>query len=173
MKAECKGTPSQHRAAHPPTAGPRRSNRPAEVDFVRAKLGAERWSSHVTDPIADVLGDYQAFFAGQKDRLRARGIDISPYPLSHLAYRVPEYDQYLHVRGLLERHAAANHENVWNGRPISTSTPRCSNGGPAGGIERPATAHSWRGDRKRLLPARSELLAGPDGHVLVGRRQIR
>ncbi|MEX0626741.1 MAG: VOC family protein [Chloroflexota bacterium] len=73
----------------------------------------------MTDPIADVLGDYQAFFAGQKDRLRARGIDISPYSLSHLAYRVPEYDQYLHVRGLLERHAAANLENVWNGRPIS------------------------------------------------------
>ena len=73
----------------------------------------------MTDPIADVLGDYRAFFAGQKDRLRARGIDISPYSLSHLAYRVPEYDQYLHVRGLLERHAAANLENVWNGRPIS------------------------------------------------------
>ena len=73
----------------------------------------------MTDPIADVLGDCRAFFAGQKDRLRARGIDISPYSLSHLAYRVPEYDQYLHVRGLLERHAAANLENVWNGRPIS------------------------------------------------------
>jgi len=73
----------------------------------------------VTDPIAGVLGDYRAFFAGQKDRLRARGIDISPYSLSHLAYRVPECDQYLHVRGLLERHAAANLENVWNGRPIS------------------------------------------------------
>ena len=55
-----------------------------------AKLGRRRWSSHVTDPIADALGDYRAFFAGQKDRLRARGIDISPYPLSHLAYRVPE-----------------------------------------------------------------------------------
>jgi hypothetical protein len=55
-------------------------------------LAAERWSSRVTNPIADVLGDYQAFFLGQKDRLRARGIDISPYPLRHLAYRVPEYD---------------------------------------------------------------------------------
>ena len=73
----------------------------------------------MTDPIADILGDYRAFFAGQKDRLRARGIDISPYPLSHLAYRVPEWDQYVHVRSLLERHAAANVENIWNGRPIS------------------------------------------------------
>jgi hypothetical protein len=127
----------------------------------------------MTDPIADIIGDYRAFTALQRDRLAARGIDIAPYELSHLAFRVPEWDQYVHLRTLLERHAVANRENVWNGRPISTSTPRCSNGGPAGGIERPATAHSWRGDRKRLLPARSELLAGPDGHVLVGRRQIR
>ena len=59
----------------------------------------------------------------------------------------------------------------WSGA-ISTSTPRCSNGGPAGGIEWPVTAQRWRGDRKRLLSARGELLAGPDGHVLVGRRQI-
>jgi predicted metalloenzyme YecM len=73
----------------------------------------------LTDPIADILGDYRAFYARQTDRLRARGIDIAPYALSHLAYRVPEHDQYLHVRGLLERHATANIENVWNGRPIS------------------------------------------------------
>jgi predicted metalloenzyme YecM len=73
----------------------------------------------MTDPLADILGDYRAFFAGQKDRLRARGIDISPYPLSHLAYRVHEYDRYLQVRDQLERHAAANVENIWNGRPIS------------------------------------------------------
>ena len=72
-----------------------------------------------SDPIAEIIGDYRAFAAMQRDRLVARGIDISPYPLSHFAYRVPEYDQYLHVRGLLERHASANMENVWNGRPIS------------------------------------------------------
>jgi predicted metalloenzyme YecM len=73
----------------------------------------------VTDPIADIIGDYRAFTALQRDRLAARGIDIAPYALSHLAYRVPEWDEYVRVRGLLERHAAANHENVWNGRPIS------------------------------------------------------
>jgi hypothetical protein len=39
--------------------------------------------------------------------------------LSHLAVRVPEWDQYIHLRTLLERHATANLENVWNGRPIS------------------------------------------------------
>lgn len=71
------------------------------------------------DPVGDILGDYRAFTALQRDRLLARGIDISPYELGHLAFRVPEWDQYLHVRTLLERHAAANMENVWNGRPMS------------------------------------------------------
>jgi predicted metalloenzyme YecM len=71
------------------------------------------------DPIADLIGDYRAFTALQRDRLAARGIDIAPYELSHLAVRVPEWDQYVHLRTLLERHALANRENVWNGRPIS------------------------------------------------------
>ena len=73
----------------------------------------------MTDPIADILGDYKAFSARQRDRLLARGIDIAPFGLSHLCYRAPEWDEYLKVRGLLERHARANRENVWNGRPIS------------------------------------------------------
>lgn len=73
----------------------------------------------MTDPIADIIGDYEAFAAQQRDRLLERGIDIAPYALSHIAYRVPEWDQYLRVRGQLERHAVANRENVWNGRPIS------------------------------------------------------
>jgi hypothetical protein len=55
----------------------------------------------------------------QRDRLVAHGIDIAPYPLSHLAVRVADWDLYVHQRTLLERHASANHENVWNGRPIS------------------------------------------------------
>ena len=73
----------------------------------------------MTDPIVDLIGDYRAFTALQRDRLTARGIDISPYELSHLAVRVPEWDQYVHLRTLLERHARANLENYWNGRPIS------------------------------------------------------
>ena len=79
--------------------------------------------SNVTDPIADIIGDYRAFAAQQRDRLLARGIDIAPYALSHLAYRVPEWDQYVHLRTLLERHAIANREDVWNGRPISLIVP--------------------------------------------------
>ena len=73
----------------------------------------------MADPVGDIIGDYRAFAAQQRDRLLARGIDIRPYTLSHFAFRVPEWDQYVHVRTLLERHATANVENVWNGRPIS------------------------------------------------------
>jgi predicted metalloenzyme YecM len=72
-----------------------------------------------TDPIAEIIGDYRAFAATQRDRLAARGIDIAPYALSHLAVRVAEWDLYVQQRTLLERHARTNHENVWNGRPIS------------------------------------------------------
>ena len=71
------------------------------------------------DPIADIIGNYRGFAAMQRDRLLARGIDISPYSLSHLAVRVADWDLYVHQRSLLERHARANSENVWNGRPIS------------------------------------------------------
>ena len=72
-----------------------------------------------SDPIAEIIGDYRAFAAMQRDRLVARGIDIAPYALSHLAVRVADWDLYVHQRTLLERHAKANSENVWNGRPIS------------------------------------------------------
>lgn len=77
----------------------------------------------MSDPVRDVIGDYRAFAAQQQERLLARGIDITPYALSHLAVRVPEWDQYVHVRTLLERHAVANRENLWNGRPISLIVP--------------------------------------------------
>ena len=71
------------------------------------------------DPLRDVIGDYRGFAAQQRGRLADRGIDIRSYSLSHIAVRVPEWDQYVQVRTQLERHAVANRENVWNGRPIS------------------------------------------------------
>lgn len=77
----------------------------------------------MSDPVGDVIGDYRAFAERQRDRLLTRGIDLSPYELSHLAFRVPEWEQYVHVRTLLERHAVSNSENVWNGRPISLIVP--------------------------------------------------
>ena len=73
----------------------------------------------MVDFVGDVIGDYGAFAAQQSDRLIERGIDIGPYALGHLAVRVPEWDQYVHQRTLLERHAVASFENVWNGRPMS------------------------------------------------------
>lgn len=75
------------------------------------------------DALEEVIGDYRAFTALQRDRLASRGIDIAPYELSHVAYRVPEWDQYVRVRTQLERHAIANRENFWNGRPISLIVP--------------------------------------------------
>ncbi len=51
----------------------------------------------MADPIEDIIGDFRAFAAQQRDRLTTRGIDISAYTLSHLAYRVPEWDEYLRV----------------------------------------------------------------------------
>ena len=77
----------------------------------------------MTHPFEDIIGDYRGFTALQRDRLAALGIDIGPWELSHLAYRVPEWDEYLRVRRLLERHAIANRENFWNGRPISLIVP--------------------------------------------------
>src|SRR5438552_3988678 len=54
----------------------------------------------MADPVGDIIGDYRAFAAQQHASLLARRIDIRPYPLSHLAFRVPEWDQYVHVRTL-------------------------------------------------------------------------
>ena len=73
----------------------------------------------MADPIEDIIGDYKAFAAQQRDRVAARGIDTTSYAVSHIAYRVPEWDEYIRVRGLLERHAFANREGFWNGRPMS------------------------------------------------------
>jgi predicted metalloenzyme YecM len=72
-----------------------------------------------SDPIAEIIGDYRAFTAMQRDRLLDRGIDIEPYALSHLAVRVADWDLYVHQRTQLEGHATANTETFWNGRPIS------------------------------------------------------
>ena len=44
----------------------------------------------MTDVIEDIIGDYRAFAAQQRDRLLARDIDVAPYTLGHVAVRVPE-----------------------------------------------------------------------------------
>jgi predicted metalloenzyme YecM len=73
----------------------------------------------VADPVEEIIGDYRAFAEMQRARLAERGIDIAGYALSHLAYRVSDWDVYVHIRTLLERQASSNLENFWNGRPIS------------------------------------------------------
>jgi predicted metalloenzyme YecM len=107
--------------AKSPVVSASHESRGPEVAHTASYDGAEEEA--MTDPIADIIGDYRAFAAQQRDRLLARGIDIAPFELSHVAFRVPEWDQYVHVRTLLERHASANSENVWNGRPISLIVP--------------------------------------------------
>lgn len=82
----------------------------------------------MTDPIADIIGDYRAFAAQQRDRMLARGIDIAPYPLSHLAFRVPEWDQYLHVRALLERHARELREGLERPADLANRAQRAARG---------------------------------------------
>ncbi len=67
----------------------------------------------------DIIGDYQAFFALQRERLSNLHIDISGCEISHLAYRTETYKEYLRTRDQIERHCTSNIENVWNGRPIS------------------------------------------------------
>ena len=75
----------------------------------------------ITTPekIRGLIGDYEAFFELQRDRLARQGIEIDGYPLSHLAFRPETFDEYVVVRDRLEVFCAANVENVWNGRPIS------------------------------------------------------
>lgn len=81
----------------------------------------------MADPVGDIIGDYRAFAALQRDRLAARGIDIAPYALSHLAFRVADWDVDVHLRTFLERHATANFEDVWNGRPTAGGAPQVYN----------------------------------------------
>ena len=70
-----------------------------------------------------VIGDYQAFFSLQLERLNDIHIDIAGCELSHLAYRAETNDEYLRTRESLEEYCKSNVEKVWNGRPISIMQP--------------------------------------------------
>ena|GEM_PF-3929699 len=39
----------------------------------------------MADRIEDIVGDYRALVEQQRDQLATRGIDITPFELSHLA----------------------------------------------------------------------------------------
>lgn len=47
---------------------------------------AEGTFARMADSVSDIIGDYRAFAALRRERLAARGIDIVPYALSHIAY---------------------------------------------------------------------------------------
>lgn len=67
----------------------------------------------------EIIGNYQAFFSLQLDRLNERQIDIGGCEISHLAFRAESNKEYLRTRERIERFCTSNIENVWNGRPIS------------------------------------------------------
>src|SRR5713226_3472461 len=83
---------------------------------MRADIGARDTATMAMDAI---IGDYAGFFAQQKGRLAALGIEIAGYPLSHIAFRTEALDQYLVVRERIAAFCVANVENVWNSRPIA------------------------------------------------------
>jgi predicted metalloenzyme YecM len=66
-----------------------------------------------------LIGDYAGFFTSRLRRLSELGIDVSEYPVSHLAVRVGSREEYLDLRDAIERISKANVENLWSGRPIS------------------------------------------------------
>ena len=76
----------------------------------------------MSDPIAEIIGDDPAFAATQRDRVPARGIQITPYPLSHLAVRVADWDLYVHQPTLLQRYAKANRRA--SGMGVRSPCPR-------------------------------------------------
>jgi len=65
------------------------------------------------------IGDYPSFFSSQKRLLETTGIDVTPYPVSHLAFRARVHNEYLELRDGIETLCRANVENQWSGRPIS------------------------------------------------------
>src|SRR2546423_1281879 len=91
----------------------RRSPWSAAPRPMRADIGA---SDAATMAMDGIIGDYAGFFAQQKGRLAALGIEITDYPLSHLALRTETLDAYLVVRERIEAFCVANVENVWNSR---------------------------------------------------------
>jgi predicted metalloenzyme YecM len=66
-----------------------------------------------------MIGGYRAFFDEQMRHLSEVGIDVSGYPVSHLAFRTETFEEYLDLRDGIETLSRANVENQWSGRPIS------------------------------------------------------
>lgn len=76
----------------------------------------------MADPVGEIIGDYKAFAAMQRDRLTARGVDIAPFALSHLAFRVADWERDVHLR-TLERHAPASVSASGSASPSPSASP--------------------------------------------------
>src|SRR5215204_1744796 len=87
-------------------AGTRGASGGSHVVRTRRRLSAQE--SRVSHRLTPSLNERESSCCG-----------FRPYALRNLAVRVTDWDLYVHQRTLLERHARANLENVWNGRPIS------------------------------------------------------
>src|SRR5262245_34723199 len=70
-------------------------------------------------PIANIIGDYSAFFGGLISKLMGIGIDVTGFPVSHLCYRVTTLAEYEAKRDGLKDLSRAFVENDFNGRPVS------------------------------------------------------
>lgn len=67
----------------------------------------------------DVLDDVPGFCSAQADKCARLGIDVSNFPVSHVAIRTRTWREYVALRDGIEQQSTGNLENVWNGRPIS------------------------------------------------------
>jgi predicted metalloenzyme YecM len=67
----------------------------------------------------DEFAEIPAFYSTQVARCADLGMDVTGYPVSHVAVRTRTWLDYARLRGQMERLSTANLENVWNGRPIS------------------------------------------------------
>jgi predicted metalloenzyme YecM len=69
--------------------------------------------------VKSILGDYEEFFELILKNLKAAGIEVSHYPMSHLGYKAQSVEEYESVRDKLLLLAESMVENVHNGRPIA------------------------------------------------------
>jgi len=66
-----------------------------------------------------MLNGLDAFLFRLFELTRKAGIDVSPYPMDHVCYRVATMERYLELAHAWRLYARVSHESIVNGRPIS------------------------------------------------------
>ncbi len=69
--------------------------------------------------MTEIIGEYKSFFDDLYDRLKAVGIDITGYPLSHLGIKFASFEEYNNTRDALKSFSRSFAENEHNGRPVA------------------------------------------------------